>query len=63
MSYSEKFKEEFPVKKTFYSLLRGKKISGKEYKHVKHVLKVWNKFEMKKMNSYHDLYLKYDVLF
>ena len=27
-----------------------------------HVLKVWNKFEMKTMKDYHDLYLKCEVL-
>ena len=27
-----------------------------------HVLYVWNKFEMKAMKDYHDLYLKSDVL-
>ena len=35
------------------------KISGKEYKHVP---KIWNKFEMKEMKDYHDLYLKCDFL-
>ena len=33
----------------------GKKISDKE---CKHVLKVWNKSEMKTMKDYHDLVLK-----
>ena len=32
---------------------------NKEYEHV---LKVWNKFEMKTMKDYHNSYLKYDVL-
>ena len=27
-----------------------------------HVLKVWNKFEMKMMKYYHELYLKCEVL-
>ena len=27
-----------------------------------HVLYVWNKFEMKAMKDYHDLYLKSDAL-
>ena len=27
-----------------------------------HVLKVWNKFEMKAMKDYHGLYLECDVL-
>ena len=59
MSDFEKFKEQLPSKETFYSSLTGKKISDREYKHV---LKVWNKFEMKTMKDYHNLYLKCDVL-
>ena len=35
----------------FYSSLTGKKNSNKEYDHV---LKVWNKFEMKTMKNYDD---------
>ena len=53
MSNFEKFKEQLPSKEKFYSFLTGKKISGKEYDHV---LKVWNKFEIKTMKDYHDLY-------
>ena len=40
-------------------MLTGKKVSGKGYENA---LKVWNKFEMKMMKDYHDLYLKCDVL-
>ena len=58
MSDFKKFKEELPSKEKFYSLLTGKKISDKEYEHV---LKVWNKFEMKTTKDYHDLYLKCDI--
>ena len=54
MSELEKFKEELPSKKKFHSLLTERKISDKEYEHV---LNVWNKFEMKTMKGYHDLYL------
>ena len=43
MSDFERFKEVLPSKGKFYSSLIGKKISDKKYKHV---LKVWNKFEM-----------------
>ena len=53
MSNFEKFKEQLPSKEKFYSFLTGNKISGKEYDHV---LKVWNKFEIKTMKDYHDLY-------
>ena len=59
MTDFKKFKEQLPSKEKFYSLLTGKKISNKEYDHV---LKVWNKSEMKTMKDYHDLYLKCDVL-
>ena len=37
----------------------GIKITEKEYKHV---FNVWNKFEIKTMKYYHDLYLRGDVL-
>ena len=56
MSDFEKSKEQLPCKDKFYSSLKGKNISGKEYEHV---LNVWNKFEMKTMKDYHDLYLKF----
>ena len=53
MSDFEKFKEELPRKVKFYSLLTDKKTSGKEYEDV---INIWNKFEMKTMKDYHDLY-------
>ena len=59
MSDFEKSKEKLSSKEKFYSALRGKKDSDKEYDHV---LKVWNKFEMKMMKDYNDLYLRCDVL-
>ena len=55
----EKFKEQLPSKERFYSCLTDREISGKEYEHV---LKISNKSEMKKMEDYHNLYLKCDVL-
>ena len=55
----EKSKEQLPSKEKFYSLLTGKKISDKEYEHV---FTVWNKFEIKGIKDYQDLYLKCDVL-
>ena len=54
----EKFKEELASKEKFYSSLTGKTISDKEYEHA---LKVWNKFEMKTMKDYYDLYVECDV--
>ena len=58
MSDFETFKEELPSKEKFHSLLTGKKISDREYEHV---LKVWNKFEMKTLKDDHYMYLKCDV--
>ena len=55
MSDFEKFKEELPNKEKCNSSFTCKKTSDKEYD------KVWNKFEMKTMKDYHDLYLKCDV--
>ena len=55
----EKFKEEFPRKKKFYSLLTGNKISNKEYELI---LKAWDRLVTKAMEDYHDLYLQCDVL-
>ena len=51
MSDFEKLKEELLSKGNFYSSLTGK-----------HVFKVSNKFEMKTMKNYHNLYLKCDAL-
>ena len=59
MSDFEKFKEKLPTKEKFYISLNSKKVSDKEYAHV---LKVWDKFEMKSMKDCHNLYLKRDVL-
>ena len=47
-------------RKAYYSFLTNRKIKDEEYEHV---LNVGNKFEMKTMNSYHDLYLKWNVCF
>ena len=51
--------KELPHKEKFYSFYMGKKITDKEQENV---LNVWNKFGMKTMKYYHDLYLKYEVL-
>ena len=59
MSDFGKLTEELPSKKTFYSSLTSRKTTYKEYEHV---LNVWNKFEMKTMKYYHNLYLKCNVL-
>ena len=39
--------------------MTGKKNSDKEYQHI---VKAWDRFEMKAMKDYHDLHLKCDVL-
>ena len=44
----KKFKEPLPSKEKFCSSLTGKKISNND-----HVLKVWNKSEMKTVKDYH----------
>ena len=59
MSDFEKSKEEFSSRERFYSSLTGRKIVDKKHEHV---LNFRNKFEVKTMKYYHDLYLKCDVL-
>ena len=59
MSDFEKFNEKSSSKERFYSSLTNRKINNKEYKHV---LNVWNKFEMETMKDYCNLYLKWGVL-
>ena len=59
MSDFEKINQTLLSINEFYSSLSGKGISDKEYQHV---LKVWNKFEMKTMKHYHNLYLKCNAL-
>ena len=59
MTDSKKFNEKLPSKEKFYSSLTDKKITDKEYEHVINVLE---KFEMKTMEDYHNLYLKCNVL-
>ena len=59
MSDFEKFKINYLAKKKFHSSLTGKKNSDKEYKHV---FNDRNKFKMKTMKDYHNLYLKCDIL-
>ena len=47
------------VKKGFIVRWWVSKTTDKEYEHV---FKVWDRFGMKAMKDYHDLYLKYDAL-
>ena len=59
MSNFQNFKDELPSKEKFYSSLTNSKISDKE---CRHFLNVSNKFEMKTVKDYHDLYSKCDIL-
>ena len=47
------------IKYQFYSILTDESISDEQYRHAKNV---WNKFNLKTMGEYHDLYLKSDIL-
>ena len=55
----EKFNEETPPKKEFYSKLNLKDITDEEYKHA---LKVWDTFNITNLGEYHDLYVQADTL-
>ena len=60
MDSFDKFNDcQLPIKKRFYSTLKGAGINDEDYERAK---KVWNAFDMKNMVNYHDLYLKTDVL-
>ena len=60
MDTEEKFNDtKPPPQEAFYSKLTGKGISNKNYKHV---LNVWNTFNMKSMKDYHKLYNETDAL-
>ena len=56
MSDLETFEEKLPIKEKLCSSLTVKKISDKKYEQV------WNKFEMKTIKDYDNLYLQCDVL-
>ena len=56
----ERFDETLlPVKEVFYSKLNIKGISDKDYAHGQ---KVWEVFEIKNLDEYHDLYVQCDTL-
>ena len=60
MDSLEKLKEtKLPPKKEFYSRLNGEDISDEDYQHA---IKVWETFEMKTLQDFHDLYNEADVL-
>jgi hypothetical protein len=56
----EKFEiNSLPSREKFYSNLTDSNISREDYTHA---TTVWNKFDLKNIGQYHDLYLKTDVL-
>ena len=61
--YMDSFKKfdqtELPTKEQFYSVLNDQHITNEEHNHAR---KVWEAFDIKTMDEYHDLYLKSDVL-
>ena len=60
MNSLEKLKEtKLPPKEAFYSRLNDKGISDEDYQHAR---KVWETFEMKNLEDYHNLYNQVDVL-
>ena len=60
MGSFEMFSEDkLPDRCGFFSSLKNKSISEKSYLHD---LDVWNKFKMKPLGDYRDLYLKTDIL-
>ena len=52
-------KKDYQAKKSFIVRWQIKKITDAEYEHV---LKVWDRSEIKTMRDYHNFYLKCDVL-
>ena len=60
MNSFKKFSEDkLPDKCEFFSSLKDKCVSEKDYQRAKNV---WNVFKMKTMGDYHDIYLKTDAL-
>ena len=58
-SFEKLFEKQLSPRHSFYSELNESEISEDDYTHAQ---KVWETFEMKTLQDYHDLYLKTDVL-
>ena len=52
-SFKRFFDDEMSERREFYSFLKGEFISEKNNLHA---VSLWNEFEMKTMDDYHDLY-------
>lgn len=57
--YEKLDEQTLPQKESFYSSLTGTHVSEEDYKHAQNV---WQKFGIKTLGEYSDLYLKIDVL-
>ena len=58
-SFENFFEDKLPDKREFFSFLKDRYISEKDYFKA---INVWNVFKMNTMDDYHDIYLKRDVL-
>ena len=55
----ERFKEQLPPQKDFYSKLNGAGVSDEDYQYAQ---MIWANFKISDLGEYHDLYLKTDVM-
>ena len=58
-NFKKCFDDRLPDRPKFYSSLKDKCVSDKDYLYA---VNVWNMFELKTIGNYYDLYLKADVL-
>ena len=55
----ERFQEQLPPQKDFYSQLNDAGVSDEDYQYAQ---MIWKKFQIADLGDYHDLYLKTDVM-